>query len=201
VGLHLLPGIVQSFRHRYPEVHLELAAQTSSQQLDALRRGQADLGIVVSPSDRSAHDEFEFELLFRAGICAALPAGHRLAKRRRMALSELANEGFVMLSAVQSPAFMGSIYAACSRAGFLPRVVQEASPIQAVLAMVACGVGVSLVPDAVRATGHETVAFVGLSDRPRLDYHLSAVWLRERETPLLRAFVRAAKGKALASPS
>jgi DNA-binding transcriptional LysR family regulator len=196
VGLHFLPEIVRSFRERHPEVHLELAAQTSSQQLEGLRRGAFDVGIVVSPSERSPDDAFEFDLLFRADMCTAVPAGHRLARRRRMALAQLANEPFVMLSALQSPAFMGAIYSACSRAGFVPRVVQEASPIQAVLAMVACGVGVSLVPDAVRAAGHEAVAFVSLTDRPKLDYGLSAVWLRERESPLLRSFVEAAKGRA-----
>jgi hypothetical protein len=58
---------------------------------------------------------------------------------------------------------------------------------------VACGVGVSLVPDAVRAAGHEAVAFISLTDRPRLDYGLSAVWLRERDSPLLRKFVGAAQ--------
>jgi hypothetical protein len=40
------------------------------------------------------------------------------------------------------------------------------------------------------------VAFVSLTDRPKLDYGLSAVWLRERESPLLRSFVEAAKGRA-----
>lgn len=196
VGLHFLPEIVHSFRDRHPEVHLELAAQTSGDQLEGLRRGSVDVGIVVSPARRSSDDEFEFELLFRADICAAVPGGHRLARRRRMALAGLADEPFVMLSSAQSPAYMGAIYSACSRAGFAPRVVQEASPIQAVLAMVACGVGVSLVPDAVRASGHEAAAFVSLTDRPRLDYGLSAVWLRERDSPLVRNFVAAARRKA-----
>lgn len=196
VGLHLLPDVVRSFRERHPGVHLELAAQTSGQQFDALRRGTCDVGIVVSPADLAAHEEFDFELLCRAEMCVAVPAGHRLARRRRVALRDLAHEPFVMLSAVQGPAFLGTVYAACSKAGFMPRVVQEASPIQAVLAMVACGVGVSLVPDAVRAAGHQTVSFLSLSDRPRLDYALSAVWLRERESVLLRRFVAAARGMA-----
>jgi len=135
VGLHFLPEIVHSFRDRHPEVHLELAAQTSGDQLEGLRRGSFDVGIVVSPARRSSDDEFEFELLFRADICAAVPGGHRLARRRRMALAGLADEPFVMLSSAQSPAYMGAIYSACSRAGFAPRVVQEASPIQAVLAL------------------------------------------------------------------
>jgi hypothetical protein len=43
------------------------------------------------------------------------------------------------------------------------------------LAMVACGVGISLVPDAVRAAGRETLALDALNDRPRLDDGLSAV--------------------------
>lgn len=193
VGQHLLPDIVLAFRRDNPAAHLELTAQTTSQQLEALRRGAIDLAIVVSPADRLASDGISYERLTRAGVCAAVPAGHPLAHRRRLQLAELANQPFVLMPAAHSPAFMGSIYAACSQAGFMPRVVQEASPIQAVLAMVACGVGVSLVPDAVRGEGRDTLRFIPLTRRPRLDYELSAAWLPGTETPVLKQFVALAK--------
>lgn len=196
VGQHLLPDIVLAFRRDHPAAHLELTAQTSSQQLEGLRRGTVDVAIIVSPAERLATDGLGYELLTRAGVCAALPAAHPLARRRRLRLEELAHEPFVLMPAAHSPAFMGSIYSACSKAGFMPRVVQEASPIQAVLAMVACGVGVSLVPDAARLDGRDAVRFVSLVHRPRLDYELSAVWLRGTETPILRQFVALARTRA-----
>jgi len=199
-GLDLLPRIVQAFRAGHPDVHLELDAQTSAQQFEGLRRGLFDLGVVVSTPGHAGSAEFRVEPLLRAGVCAALPAGHALARRRSLRLATLAAEPFVMLSAAQSPAFTGAVQAACHRAGFVPRVVQEASPIQAVLAMVACGVGVSLVPDAVRSAGNEAVALVALADRPRLEYGLSAVWRGDRESPVLRAFVATA-GRCAAAAS
>ena len=201
VGLHMLPAITQDFRKRLPGAHLELTAQTSSQQLEGLRRGVTDVGIVVAGADQTASSDLSLRMLTTAGICAALPAGHRLAQRRRLRLSDLAGESFVLLSASQSPAFMGSIYAACSRAGFFPRVVQEASPIQNVLAMVACGVGISLVPDAASRTGHDAVQFVRLWGPSQPSYELSAVWLKAKESPTLLAFVDIAQARSQASGS
>jgi DNA-binding transcriptional LysR family regulator len=50
VGQHLLPDIVLAFRRDHPAAHLELTAQTSSQQLEGLRRGTVDVAIIVSPA-------------------------------------------------------------------------------------------------------------------------------------------------------
>jgi DNA-binding transcriptional LysR family regulator len=81
----------------------------------------------------------------------ALPAGHRLAGRRRLRLAELADEDWIAASARPEETLISS----CLRTGFQPRVGFVARDWMAKLGLVAAGLGITLVPtlaaDAVRA--------------------------------------------------
>jgi DNA-binding transcriptional LysR family regulator len=55
-----------------------------------------------------------------------LPPSHRLATRKTIDLKELARDPFVIYSSVQAPALHAVVTLACQRAGFVPRVAQEA---------------------------------------------------------------------------
>jgi len=81
----------------------------------------------------------------------ALPAGHPLAAAETIALENLADEGWI-IGAPHGPCGEVSL-AACIAAGFNPDARHEANDWGAVLALVAAGCGVSLVPRAAMSAG------------------------------------------------
>ncbi|MCA8243907.1 LysR family transcriptional regulator [Burkholderia sp. AU32262] len=140
----LLPLILRAFQERHPDVDFQLEEGTTAEQMLALRQDRTDVGIVVLPVADAG--DVHVEPLLRDRMVAALSDGHRLARRRRIALAELADEPWVMFAAHHGPGMHALIVAACAQAGFAPRVVQQPRQMQTTAGLVAGGIGVALMP-------------------------------------------------------
>lgn len=186
-----MPAIVRSFRAQYPSVQVELSSETTTGQVESLRKQRIDAGVLVPPL-RGASD-IEVQTLWRERLVAAVPATHPLADERSIQLRRLASEPFVLFPMAQGPAFLGAILSACLRTGFFPRVVQEAPQLQTVVALVACGLGVSIVPDSMRVLRHEAVRFVNLNCDDPPAYELGLATLTASANPIIPRFVDVAQ--------
>lgn len=139
-----LPEILRTYRERYPGVELRLRELSSAAQAAALSDGSIDVGFAreaVSPGS-----DLICEPVLREEFVAVLPPAHRLAARRRLPLDALAGEPFVHFPRAVAPALYDQIADVCQRAGFRPRVAQEAQEWLTILGLVEAGIGVSLVP-------------------------------------------------------
>ena len=126
--------------------------------LDHLHNGRVDLVLLALPV---RGDELASEELFREPLFAALPASHRLASRKAIALAEIRNDPFLLLK--EGHCFRESILSACRRSRVHPHVIFESGQFSTILSMVATGMGVSVVPAmAVEKRAHCT--FVRISD-------------------------------------
>ena len=94
-------------------------------------------------------EELRSEHLFDERMVITLPHSHRLAKRSRPSLRELAGEPFIMYPRTNGSAIYDAIIAACQNAGFSPRIAQEAPQISSTVNLVATGIGVALVPESM----------------------------------------------------
>jgi DNA-binding transcriptional LysR family regulator len=114
----------------------------------------------------------------RERFLAALPARHRLAgKRGRLAVRELADEAFVMAPREIAPGLHDIVAGLTARAGFAPRVAQEAIQMQTVVSLVSSGLGVALVPACLANLGRRGVVYREIADpHPCLDLWLA--WRR-----------------------
>jgi len=140
----LLPLILRAFQERHPNVDFQLEEGTTADQVLALRQDRTDAGLVVLPVEQL--QVRSSLVLVRDRMVAALPDGHRLAHRRRIALAELADEPWVMFAAHHGPGMHALIVTACAQAGFAPRVVQQPRQMQTTAGLVAGGIGVALMP-------------------------------------------------------
>ena len=76
-----------------------------------------------------------------------------------------------------APGLHDVIAALAARAGFAPRVAQEAIQMQTVVSLVSSGMGVAVVPASVANLGRRGVAYRQIADpHPRLDLWLA--WRR-----------------------
>lgn len=167
VSAVLSPELIQIFqRHRAerPAVQLTLHDCPPADQLRAIAEGRLDGGFVGSfPTTTSA--ELVFIPWSREPLMAFLPRGHRLQDAAKVRLAELAAEPFVMVAAESAPCFARQIHQLCSRAGFRPRVVQEAIRGQAVAVMVAAGAGVAILPASMARIAGESSVVIPLADK------------------------------------
>jgi len=191
----VLPGLLKAYKAARPGVELALREMLSPDQAAALAAGELDFGLLLPPA---AGADLEHVVVQRERFVAALPARHRLAresgrKAGRLAVRELADEAFVMVPRAIAPGLNDIISALTARAGFAPRVAQEAIQMQTVVSLVSSGLGVALVPASVANLGRRGVAYRELADaHPRLDLWLA--WRRGTATGVAaREFLQLAR--------
>ncbi len=187
-ALGVVPRLLLAFREDYPDVKLVLGGDTTSQQMAALLGGTMDVGIVVPP----LHDakDLRVESLCEQELMLAVPRTHPLAGRRRVQLRDLGGEAFVGFPFKEGPGFENVVVAACQDSGFIPNFVQVASQMQTILALVAGGMGIALVPQAMQSVSMENVAFLQVRRRNApVKYSLGLAFRPSNTNPSLSAFV------------
>ncbi|RZJ16760.1 MAG: LysR family transcriptional regulator, partial [Haliea sp.] len=127
-------------------------------------------------------------LVASQSFVACLPAGHRLARKRSLSLAALQGEPFAVVSRVVSPDYHERILATCTAARFDPDIRFELQHWLSVVALVAQGMGVALVPAALKRSAAAGAAFVAL-DTATAPYETHALWKSSRSNAALSAFV------------
>lgn len=164
----LLPQATREVRRLLPDVRLELHGELLSPALlDGLVDGTYDL--VVFRPDGLARPEIDVRVLRSERLIAVLPDWHDLADRERVDLAELAPDPFVMHFSGHRSSVHEHVLAACAAAGFRPTSIMEVGETATLVVFVAAGLGVALVPEAVRSLDLEGVAYVLLTDAPTID--------------------------------
>ncbi|BDG01886.1 LysR substrate-binding domain-containing protein [Anaeromyxobacter oryzae] len=152
----LVPRVFRTFRARHPDVAVSLAVMSTGAQVAALRAGQIQLGLARPPF---GDETLVADALVEEPVVAALAADHALAARRALRLRALAAEPFVLFPRDRRPGWYDFVLGVCRGAGFQPVVGQEAPDLATAMALVAAGLGVTLVPASVRDLRREGVAY------------------------------------------
>ena len=103
-----------------------------------------------------------------------LPESHPRSADHSMPLAALAPEPLVLFPRAIGPGLHDSIIASCQRAGFSPKLGQQASQAASIIHMVAAGFGVSLVPQSLSQIHPEGVAYLRIDgEAPRAPISLA----------------------------
>jgi DNA-binding transcriptional LysR family regulator len=127
--------------------------------------------------------------LTRDHFVIAMPEDHPLAGADGpVELSAYRDDSWVWLPRRISPDYHDELAAACRQAGFTPEAHHYANSIHSQLAMVECGLGVTLVPESSAARQPRALAWREL--RKRIDLvELSVVSRAGGEEPLVNHFI------------
>ncbi len=183
--LGVLPTILHAFRSRYPDVHIAVREIDSAAQFEALTAETTDVAF-VHPSPRPS-PAFSQILLERDPLVAVLPIGHRLAGAKSIALADLADDPWIMFPRDSATAIYDRIMATCERAGFLPRIVQEATPVPTRLGLVASGFGIHLVHKAWEVMRYPGIVYVSI--HPTTTIAHACYWRKSDPNPILAIFL------------
>lgn len=190
-----LPQMLRRFQAAHPRLALTLRELSSSEQIVELKHGRLDAGfahVAHAPAGLAGL------LVSSQAFVACLPAGHALARRRRLPLAALAGEPLALVSREVSPDYHARILHACQAAGFAPQPLHELRHWLSVVSLVSQGLGVALVPAALQQAGLAGAAFVPVADPhgelPR--YETRCLWQPARDQPALGLLLQAVREAA-----
>ncbi|GAB3299077.1 LysR family transcriptional regulator [Epidermidibacterium keratini] len=176
-----LPQIARALEQSLPEVALEVHADLLTPQLRGqLHDGTLDLSVLRPPA---AGDDIAVRTIESEPLILALPADHRLVAEPAIGMRDLRREGFVLFEAGDS-AVNEAVLRACRTAGFTPRRDHVAPNTAVMLALVAAGLGIALVPGSARSIHLAGVQFHDVPDAGTID--IAMAW-REHPTALVES--------------
>ena len=182
---------ILTFRKRWPGVRLVLEERATVDQIDTMVAGRSQIGFIRSPGTPDLPDSIMALELYREPLVAFMRADHRLVGGRKghtIPLKELASEPFVFFPRGYGTTLYHQVMMLCRRAGFSPRIEQEAVANATILGLVAAGLGVSILPQSLQRIAAGSVACRALSS---VDAQ-SSIWLvhnRHEHSPVGRMFV------------
>ncbi|MEC3956946.1 LysR family transcriptional regulator [Nocardia sp. CDC153] len=181
-GFGFLGPFLNRISHALPTVELSLGEAVSARQFEELASGKLDLGLCRPPFDRT---EFDGVLVHRDPLVLAVPQGHRLPDRA-VAVDQL--EGERLLVYAPGPARYFAELMARVLSGVSHDVGDRVTQVHTMLALVAAGRGVALVPETASHLHPEGVRYLALTGvRERAE--LYAVWRGHPANPALRRVV------------
>ena len=193
-----MPSAVAAFSRESPHVQLELDQLEPDPAVQAVRAGELDLAVVYrfGETAQSSDDEgrFDCDHLFDDPYALVLPAGHRLAERRRLKFRDLADERWVSPRA--SEPYLQLLRRLCEeKGGFTPNVTHEARDISMAQPVIAAGLAVGLLPALSLAQRHPGVEVRGLSEAP-VARSVSVMRLANRRIPAAAPMIAALRSAA-----
>ncbi|MGY4299805.1 DNA-binding transcriptional LysR family regulator [Bradyrhizobium sp. i1.4.4] len=178
-----LPAIVKSFRLSFPGIELNLREMSSFDQMESLHREEIDLGFVHGRATPAGLNGFCYH---SEPFVVCLPQDHAYARARRVKLSQLDKDDFVLFSRKGSPDYFESIIGTCLSAGFVPKVRHEVGHWLSVVSFVANGMGVALVPRTL-ANSHLAGAVFVTVEETTIRSETWCVWNSESATDAVLA--------------
>ena len=139
-----LAGVLRCFRQRFPQVQLSLFDLSSTEQLRRLREHELEAGLLRPPV---GFPELDYRFVQESRQVLALPAGHRLARKRRLEWADFHDEELVLMTPNAQHGFYDAFFAACAKAGAKPRPTQYANDIQTKMWLISAGFGIAPTTD------------------------------------------------------
>jgi DNA-binding transcriptional LysR family regulator len=140
---------VRSFRAESPEVGLELFKTKSSNGIDAVHQSMLDVAVIRKFV--SVPSSLDCTLLTQDRFMLILPRTHPLARRKSVAMRHLMGETFVEYPREDQPGLHDYVRQTWLNGQAKPSRIQEASDTLTIMALVAAGLGVSILPNTLRA--------------------------------------------------
>ena len=164
-GATIMPPAIARYRDRHPGVELSLDLAEPDDGVEKLKSGQVDIAMTITASGLCSYQGVDELHVLDDPMYVALPAGHPLAQKRNLRLSELSEEAWMLGSTGTCPdtsIFLRS----CGAAGFEPRVAFESNDYLAIQGFIAAGMGVSFIPDLALVSVRDDIVIRSLGARP-----------------------------------
>ena len=180
---HYLPSLIRRLHAHYPHIELELKDMATPDQLVALKTNKVDFGFVRLPIDDR---RITTRTVLEEPFIVVRPVGHPLCERSAIAPADLAGHPAFFLARRFAPGFYDEFLAQMSRCGANLSILQELGEFTTMVALVAAGMGIGVVPKLAMTAKPENVELRPL-DMPGCLSRIGLAWT-DLETPIKQTF-------------
>lgn len=166
----LFAPLMAQYRARYPAIDIELLEHGSRHLEAAVLAGEVELAVSLLPVSQ----QFQWQLIRDEPMVALLPPGHSLDGCDRVRLADLADSPFILFES--GFVLNDLIDQACRRRGFTPREAARSSQADFIIALVAAGLGVALLPRFTIDQRVHTPVHMALLDENDLRWRAALIW-------------------------
>jgi DNA-binding transcriptional LysR family regulator len=203
-----IPTAVRDLRRAHPQLVVQVLQLETREAVERLRAGGADLAVVHHMPGVAVPETggLERRRLLVDDLYVVLAAGHRLARRDAVSITDLEEEPLI-LPRRDTPAgrFRSLVEHLCAQAGFAPRVAYELDDLPAAQAFVAAGIAVVPMHGLTLATVPSGATVRPLAERPVGSRSIEALAPAAARTAvvndLLERLAEAARAYALRRPA
>ena len=186
----LLPPALSAFRLISPKVEVYLAEMMMSDQVNALRNGQIQVGFVID-RDRFVPSDMESTTVIKTVMNVAVSKDHPLADKGEVSLFELIEEPLAAIHISHYDNFhvkaIDNIFAV---RGVRHRPVREVNSYDALVALIGGGHCISLLTESPKAMNERNISYLKIKEySDDLDMYLSAIWRKGKVPSLIKEFI------------
>jgi DNA-binding transcriptional LysR family regulator len=179
----VMPQIARLAKQMLPGLSLALHGEMLTPSMEAgLRDGTLDAALLRPPV---ASQDIDYRVVDQEPLVLAVPSFSALAEDKPVAMHELRDQDFI--SYAPGSVLYRITSDLCRQAGFQPRIAQVVGETSTMLAFVAAGGGVAVMPSRVRAFQLDGVAYRQIENAPPVE--LAVAWLRGHRSALLQNFL------------
>ncbi len=141
VCLYVFPTLLTEIRRVHPQLDLKISAGSTDRCIAQLRAGTAELGMLTLPID--VPDLVSVPVL-QEELLLVGDAKHALARKRKIAPSDLAHQPFVLFESGSNTRRVVDEFFV--KEHIEPRIVMETENVEILKAMVRTGLGITIIP-------------------------------------------------------
>jgi len=180
------PALLERLYQASPQVRIDVRELSTAEQVRTLHSSEIDIGLAVLPiTDPS----LIVRRICREPLMVMVDSGSKFSRRPFVRLQDLAEEDFIVCPRYRQSGFHELVMGLTAKVGFRPGVAREVEAKDTVTALVAGGLGVSLVAESASDEGDDRVKFLPLRE-PEVLVDIGLIWRRENMSPLMRRLIQ-----------
>lgn len=171
-NLPFVPPALMRLQSAYPGLTVQRHEMYSIQQMEALVKGEIDVGIGVQVGLLPSDGSILAQPVMRGPWALVMRDDHRLATLPRLQVQDMVGERVIFFERTLIPQLYDGVVSACRNAGFTPNFIYETRQAQVGVSMVAEGMGVMLGAAYIFAALPPGLTMRPFGDMDQLQVHL-----------------------------
>ncbi|VEP17604.1 LysR family transcriptional regulator [Hyella patelloides LEGE 07179] len=191
----VLPSILRTYKNKFPKVKVTLSELPTSAQVEALATGETDCGF-FHPT--VAIPDIVIKKIFQESLGIVVPKSHPLANKKKIKLLDFSSDSFILFPRTYNTHLYDRIIAVCQQVGFSPNIVEEISPRNNAISLVAAEMGITFLSQSLHSLCNEDVVYkslTGLAPQLKLFYG----WREQNTSACLSQFLEVVKSDLISS--
>jgi len=184
----VLSYVMRAHRRDYPDVKLELIELDTTEQVTQLVEHRLDVGFLRGPVDEPS---LTIQMLIEDPLAAVVSEDDALAEHERIAPALLGDQPIILWTRGAAPTTYADVIELFRQHEIQPPIVDESPRIQTILALVASGAGIALLPTSFINLSRKGVRFIPLHG-PLPHRPLALAWRTTNQSPSVRCFLEVA---------